>query len=597
MPTIGFDDIHSMPDSAENYGATGDGSTDDTTALQNWANGGATSLYLGPGTYRITDTLTIPHGWKELNFGGGEIVYDGPQDRAAIVFGSTTTDSAGANIIGLRVESATQSDWTDADYTGVVMYNMRYGDYQLTKVDGFTTGVDMRAHDAGFGYNTIRLGHISNNEYGVRLYGSSGAAGFPNENFFLGGRFGIGSAINTSLDAYGVVFAAASGGYVSHNNNVFEKCVFELQDGASSSVKRIPFLFDGAGTRNYAYNLRMEGGRGPIAILDGTGVSVNVFHVGQLIGDHAEKRIEQVNGAVNNFIQDMNPLLQILPSWHSGPLADQIKAYNSARATPTGDLHLFQTAAVDDNSTGVEVLDDCVRLNGRGVGTFLDTSARKEFVVQLTSQNDRNGRVVFNAYDEDMNHLGNSSDYVFGSGISTTAGYGGGFWTGNDSYKEVYFSVTDAVKYVRVGLVKGSNPAEVKSFSITGAAQTGGGGIHCFSGLDGHRALPTALGDPSVGVLGSYKAGDLIQNGNAASGNPAFYVCTTSGHLAKAWTASTAVSLGELREDSGSVYVCRTAGTTGSTAPTGTGTGITDGTAVWDYKGSKAAFTAGPNLP
>ncbi len=51
------------------------------------------------------------------------------------------------------------------------------------------------------------------------------------------------------------------------------------------------------------------------------------------------------------------------------------------------------------------------------------------------------------------------------------------------------------------------------------------------------------------------------------------------------WAAGTAYSLGDyVASDSGKIYLATTGGTSGSSAPTGTGTGITDGSCVWDYK-------------
>ena len=52
------------------------------------------------------------------------------------------------------------------------------------------------------------------------------------------------------------------------------------------------------------------------------------------------------------------------------------------------------------------------------------------------------------------------------------------------------------------------------------------------------------------------------------------------------WTASTAYSVGDMvqNDSNGNCYECVTAGTSaGSGGPTGTGSGIADGTAVWDY--------------
>lgn len=65
--------------------------------------------------------------------------------------------------------------------------------------------------------------------------------------------------------------------------------------------------------------------------------------------------------------------------------------------------------------------------------------------------------------------------------------------------------------------------------------------------------------------------------------------------IAAPWQASTAVIVGQYVTNGGNLYVCATAGTTASTGgPTGTGTGITDGTAAWNYvKAGSADMTVG----
>lgn len=64
-----------------------------------------------------------------------------------------------------------------------------------------------------------------------------------------------------------------------------------------------------------------------------------------------------------------------------------------------------------------------------------------------------------------------------------------------------------------------------------------------------------------------------------------------------AWAISTAYKVGEMRyNDTNKVYVCTQAGTSaGSGGPTGTGTGITDNTAKWDYFGAWTANGADAN--
>ena len=62
--------------------------------------------------------------------------------------------------------------------------------------------------------------------------------------------------------------------------------------------------------------------------------------------------------------------------------------------------------------------------------------------------------------------------------------------------------------------------------------------------------------------------------------------CHMQGLLAQNWQASTGFALNQQVYNGGNVYKATTAGTTAASGgPTGTGSGITDGTAVWAYVG------------
>jgi len=60
---------------------------------------------------------------------------------------------------------------------------------------------------------------------------------------------------------------------------------------------------------------------------------------------------------------------------------------------------------------------------------------------------------------------------------------------------------------------------------------------------------------------------------------------STTGATVAVWTASTAYTVGQKVDSHGFLYDCTTAGTSSATSdgPEGTGTGIADGTAVWSY--------------
>lgn len=83
-----------------------------------------------------------------------------------------------------------------------------------------------------------------------------------------------------------------------------------------------------------------------------------------------------------------------------------------------------------------------------------------------------------------------------------------------------------------------------------------------------------ASGDAS-GTAGHYRV--YASNGTT---------CGSQGLVSQSWAASTAVTVGQQMDNGGNVYRCTTAGTTAvSGGPTGTGSGISDGTAVWSYAG------------
>lgn len=70
-----------------------------------------------------------------------------------------------------------------------------------------------------------------------------------------------------------------------------------------------------------------------------------------------------------------------------------------------------------------------------------------------------------------------------------------------------------------------------------------------------------------------------------------------SGDTTQAWAASTSYEVGDLVVASGNVYLCDTDGVSDSTtAPSGSGTNIVDGTTRWDYVGAAASSVIGPSL-
>jgi len=95
----------------------------------------------------------------------------------------------------------------------------------------------------------------------------------------------------------------------------------------------------------------------------------------------------------------------------------------------------------------------------------------------------------------------------------------------------------------------------------------------------------------TIPTVGTWKLADLLYNISPAAGGSIGWICTTAGTANNtAWVTSTTYTVGQQVNSGGKVYQVTTAGTSGTTAPTGAGTGITDGTVVWDYVGVLAVF-------
>lgn len=73
--------------------------------------------------------------------------------------------------------------------------------------------------------------------------------------------------------------------------------------------------------------------------------------------------------------------------------------------------------------------------------------------------------------------------------------------------------------------------------------------------------------------------------------------CHLQGLVSQAWQASTAYVLNQQVNINSRVYKCTTAGTSASSGgPSGTGTGISDGSCVWDYVGPESMVMTNTNI-
>lgn len=92
--------------------------------------------------------------------------------------------------------------------------------------------------------------------------------------------------------------------------------------------------------------------------------------------------------------------------------------------------------------------------------------------------------------------------------------------------------------------------------------------------------------------------GDVLNRRTPAASTSYQVVCTTAGaSTTTAWAITTVYAAGAWVYNGVNVYACVTGGTSaGAGGPTGTGAGIVDGTVVWDFVAVRAIFKTGITL-
>lgn len=245
---------------ARDFGATGDGVTDDGPALAAAMAAAAASgktLEIGEGSFRTTQPLVLGGGAAGLLMKGA-VLYAGPGGQTALTIGDgAAVRNAAKRYEGLRVLRATTSDWTDEADIGLVLRNLDASFVEIRQVEGFTIGARTLGVERGFEDTTLILGRFANNRIGIDVHTETAAAWNTSVRYY-GGHFAVGSSLYPDKDRYGIRLSAAPGAYVAHNRHLFDGPGFELQ-AESRPISGIPFLIEVNSRSVWGRAIRMEG--------------------------------------------------------------------------------------------------------------------------------------------------------------------------------------------------------------------------------------------------------------------------------------------------------------------------------------------------
>lgn len=445
--------------SARDFGATGDGATEDGPALQAAMNAAAASgkmLLIGEGTFRSTQPLTLPGAAAGLTM-LGSIVYAGPAGQPALTIGDGgTARNASKRHSGLSVLRATQGAWEDEAEIGILLRNHDASLIEVRRVEGFTIGIRTLGDGRGFEDSTLELGRIVNNRIGLDIH--TATAGAWNTSIrYHGGHFAVGSTVHVDKDRFGIRLSAAPGAYVAHNRHLFNGPNFEL-NAEGRPISGIPFLCEVNSRAIIARGVRMEGCSGFVA-RHTAAAQDHVYEVAwasqgyQVEIDHAASA-SRLGGVVEALHQaaphraatrevaSVPSLRAAMIRWNATEMGfEKLACLSSNVAGSPALLHDFVFPALDSftlTNRGVMLT------GGRGLGFIVDARSCRDFALSVDADAPR---LVVMCFDGANNLLTDSlGPLVLASGQSMVWNPTARWWQGAADMTDAGLSRLQAVR-------------------------------------------------------------------------------------------------------------------------------------------------------
>ena len=521
----------------KDYGAVGDGVTDDTAAIQAAVDAAAavSGTVLFPavadnGGYLTTETITVPP-YTDVTM-HAPIIYDGAGGETALLVDGPTPAGANTNrALELRVRRATLSDWTDETDIGIQLVNLYRSKVTIGEVTNFTVGVQFFGDAFGVAYNTVELLKIYDCMVGVDLFSDN--SGWVNENLFLGGNFQNSSstysgALN-SVSRYGI--RIGSGESYNNNANVFIKPSFELWE-PTAPAESVPVVVD-YGMYNRFVDCRDEA-NGPTFIRTLHTARYNyasiTFTDNPAGGEQG--RVDDAGTLPSTVFKAASYQEVAAPrlAYAVTDIAKRAVFYDTdyycvpglmgSAWGDTGYHPYIYTSAV--TATSLETL-------GR-VGVKVDVRECRRLVLSVETEPGYGGRTFVRCFDSSGTALDPTaapydvSPMISANGMYATTDYGKGYVDGVDSNEsQVITVIHDDVATVWVGRTAYSAALKIKAFRIF---------THEVNVPAVWTDFPAAANQPiavAAPTAGTYTLGQIVWNAEPASSEAAGWICTVAG--------------------------------------------------------------------
>lgn len=512
----------------KDYGAMGDGTTDDTVSINSaiavaeLADNAVLHFPSGAG-YLTTETIEIPDDVSVIM--DAPIIYDGELNETALQIGTSSSISTYAKY-ELWVTKKVQSDWTDNDCIGIKLINLCGCNVHIREVIGFTIGLYLIGSGTGFAYNNFTIQHLYNNKYQMWLTNSN--SGWINENIYIGGRLHNQSAVNLESSRYGVVITSEDESYVSNNANLFIKTSFELTVPDTGEALPVDIIH---GRYNRFESCRHE---------------INNVTFARIANTSTQNEFDLLYGLSGATVEDSSdfPSSKVYTTRTKQVEELRICAFDSQKIHKNAcysdgatDINVPRLAIFESGNANISYQHTGMTLNAnylevpvtRGIGCFLSSIKNKTFMVKQDSDTGYGGRIRVACYDSDGALLTSESEGyphlkgLSGMPFSYAATYGGTYYTGSDSESDKYFTVSTEVCSIRIMVSGGTAALRIRSYQVFArdASSTSWLGYEeIMQGVNLGTAAPSA---------GTWAVGRRIINAVPTVGQPKAWICTVAG--------------------------------------------------------------------
>lgn len=213
--------------SVKDFGAVGDGVTDDTAAIQaalDYCETSGAQIYGNQGTYLITSTLVIKcSGDMSSMFIEADATLFSPAIRVGPNTAAQYLFDADIKLPKITNTAKAGPGWVGFDTAiGVLCANVYQSRITVPYTYNFGVGLKVGGFSVGNVYNTYIIGVLFNNKVNLLCQPGDGS-GWSNQNTFIGGRYGYSSAEGVAVSGVAQIKLRdfTPGGVQAPNTNVW----------------------------------------------------------------------------------------------------------------------------------------------------------------------------------------------------------------------------------------------------------------------------------------------------------------------------------------------------------------------------------------